>query len=199
MITTKVEAIRGCGYRKPGGMYLVSGGLSARCARLPIKLTICPCCGAGIKFSRGFTWIGKELILEHQCEGRTACKYSMCSLNEKRIPDKVGLMWIGEKYYTPSSFRKEALRLGVSKRIGGIPKDLVVGETVILLAHRKGHVKYVDGEPEFTPAIIMAFTPTAIEYVVKGDETAEELDRLQERGLTLIKSIKDVDAQIEIK
>lgn len=199
MITTKVEAVRGCGYRKPGGMYLVSGGLSARCSRLPIKLTVCPCCGAGIKFSRGFTWIGKELILEHQCQGRTKCQTPMCSLNEDRIPERVGLMWIGEKYYSPSSFRKEALRLGVSKRIGAIPKDLVVGETVILLAHRKGHVEIVDGSPVFTPAIIMAFTPTAIEYVLKGDETPEELDRLQERGLTLIKSIKDIDAQIEIK
>jgi len=51
------EAARGCGFRKEGGMYLISNGLSSDCGALPVPLTVCPCCGGGVKFSRAFTRI----------------------------------------------------------------------------------------------------------------------------------------------
>ena len=35
-----------------------------------------------------------------------------------------------------------------------------------------------------------AFQPTAIEYVVKGDETEEELEALEARGIEPVKVIK---------
>ena len=57
------ESERGCGFRKKGGLYLVSEGLAAPCGKLPIPLTVCPVCGQGIKPSRGWTWInGKKLV-----------------------------------------------------------------------------------------------------------------------------------------
>jgi hypothetical protein len=52
-----VEAKRGCGHRKVGGLYLVSGDTFVYCDRLPFKLDVCPCCGGGIKQARGTTWI----------------------------------------------------------------------------------------------------------------------------------------------
>lgn len=51
------EAIRGCGYRKIGGLYLCGEYISVPCDRLPYPLDICPTCGGGIKVSRGFTKI----------------------------------------------------------------------------------------------------------------------------------------------
>jgi hypothetical protein len=37
------------------------------------------------------------------------------------------------------------------------------------------------------PAIFSAFVPTHVEYVVQGDETKEQLDKIVERGITLVK------------
>jgi hypothetical protein len=67
-IETRVESKRGCGYRKPGGLYLVSGGFAKTCYKLPIGLTVCPCCNQGIKPARGFTWISAEFIKDSPCK-----------------------------------------------------------------------------------------------------------------------------------
>ena len=47
-VHTSVESARGCGYRKGGGIYLVSGGLSEPCPKLPIELHSCPTCSLDI-------------------------------------------------------------------------------------------------------------------------------------------------------
>ena len=47
----------------------------------------------------------------------------------------------------------------------------------------------------YQPGIFSMFIPTAIEYVVTGTETAEELDALENRGLTLVAVTKDEDLQ----
>lgn len=52
-----VEARRGCGFRKVGGLYMVSGALSSPCERLPLELHVCPVCNAGIKQTRAWQWI----------------------------------------------------------------------------------------------------------------------------------------------
>jgi hypothetical protein len=145
-----VEAKRGCGYRKVGGKYLVGGGVGFFCDRLPIELTVCPCCQSGIKQSRGWTWIDVALLVggqhvlpvksrEHEgqlihCECETFCP--LCH-NPKAI-GKAGLLWIGEKFYpTPVHFDAEGVSLGISRRISAIPRDFKVGETWVLLAHPK--------------------------------------------------------------
>ena len=55
------EAKRGCGYRKAGpdgtGLYLMGEITWSVCERLPFPLTVCPCCGAGVKHTRAFRWI----------------------------------------------------------------------------------------------------------------------------------------------
>jgi hypothetical protein len=68
-----IEQKRGCGYRQVGGLYLVSGKLSAPCDRLPFELSVCPCCGAGVKFTRGFTWIEPFKLLEGDHTPKASC------------------------------------------------------------------------------------------------------------------------------
>lgn len=132
-----VEARRGCGYRKIGGMYLVSGGRGVYCDRLPIPLDICPTCGHGIKQTRGFTWVDAAALVggvHPDCADDFPCPLCMAPHELGRC----GLLWIGEKFYkTPRDFDLEAAALGVSRRISAIPRGFKVGETWILFVHPK--------------------------------------------------------------
>lgn len=199
-IHTRVESARGCGYRKPGGLYLVSGRLASPCGKLPIPLTVCPCCSTGIKPARGFTWIGNALIQSATC---SICENGCIPFDGS--VERFGLLWVGEKFYkTPQEFRKEASAQGISRRISQVPREFKVGETWILLAHRNAIEKSIinkpndSKEPEYIAAIFSAFLPERIEYVVKGDETEEELLAMEKRGLTLVKVIKDTEQQMQL-
>jgi hypothetical protein len=61
-IENRVEAKRGCGYRKPGGTYLVSDSLGRECGKLPIPLDVCPTCHAGFKPTQGWTWVNGTVL-----------------------------------------------------------------------------------------------------------------------------------------
>jgi hypothetical protein len=117
---------------------------------------------------------------------------------------RFGLLWVGDKFYTANEFRAEALRQGISKRIGAIPRGFKVGETWILLAHIKGGTRSISiGEDQTAiekfPAIFHAFKPSRIEYVVTGLETETELKAMEDRGITLIEVIRDIDLQSSIE
>lgn len=193
-IITRVENPRGCGYRKKGGMYLVADGIGGVCCKLPFPLTVCPCCHAGIKQSRGFTWVNSNLFSGVECSDMEM--HASCPMNLKN--QRVGLMWVGEKFYpTADHFTREANNMGVSKRIGQVPKDFELGKTWVYLAHPKAvHAISEKGVIDFAPGVFRAFRPQRIEYIVTGNETAEELESLAKRGFTLIKVVRDVDAQL---
>src|SRR5262249_34673856 len=110
-----VEPKRGCGYRKVGGKYLVGGGYAVHCDRLPIPLSVCPCCHAGIKQSRGWTWVDVAMLVggEHKdCLDGFTCP--LCQSTDKM--GKAGLLWIGEKFYpTPADFEREGVQMGLSR------------------------------------------------------------------------------------
>ena len=217
-----VEGPRGCGYRKPGGLYLVSGELSEPCPLLPVETSVCPTCGEGIRPARGFTWVDAGKLVPPVPHGNDrhdlVCPLSPArdesgfySESEPGAGDYVsrigraGLIWIGEQFYpTPRSFLAEAAALGVSRRISAVPREFKVGETWVLLGHRKAIEKACPecgdepgGDPEcpvcegrafvHIPGVITAFQPRAVEYVVKGDETEEELEALVARGLTPVR------------
>lgn len=197
-ITTCYENKRGCGYRKPGGLYLMAGNLSDTCEKLPIKLDVCPCCHAGIKPSRSWTWVTFQLIKDAPCR-KPKCKG--CHPFDGSI-EKFGLLWIGEKFYsTPYAFNKEAITQGISRRIKAVPKDFVVGETWVLLAHRKCILdpvqKASDTEDNYIPGIFCVFKPDRIEYVVKADDDTEKLEAMEKRGITLV-DVKKAEEQIEL-
>jgi hypothetical protein len=143
-IITKTESQRGCGFRKPGGKYFVSDGFARPCGKLPIPLTVCPCCNQGIKQSRGFTWITGALL-----QGKCKSPVSVCNDCPFHLifPDeKVGLMWVGGKYYSSTSdFMQEVHKMGVSKRIAQVPNNFVIGKTWICLGHAEAIVKPVTG------------------------------------------------------
>lgn len=206
-LTQVVEGVRGCGWRTPGGIYLMSDGVGVHCEALPVPLHVCPTCGHGVKPSRGLTWVEPDALLEGYLGPHGDETYhAACPLYAPgRLGERAGLLWIGEMYYpTPRDWESEGRRMGFSRRLSGIPKGFEIGKTWVLTAHRKGMVlgygrgdethatlaDVPDGEGEvetrYGPAIFHVWKPDRIEYVVKGDETEEELDRLESRGLSLV-------------
>lgn len=185
-IHNRSDSKRGCGYRKPGGMYLVSDpGKLLPCCRLPFGLHVCPTCRSGIKPSRGMTLFNPRALMGSEtfqapCVVSGLPQAHFCPLTE--LPEQAILMWVGEKFYpTAMEWMVEAAQQGASKRIARVPKGIVLGETKVFVAHRKVQIG-----PDLVPAIFHVFTPSRIEYVVKGDETAEKLEKLEKRGITLV-------------
>jgi hypothetical protein len=220
------EPKRGCGYRKAGGLYLMAGRPAAPCGKLPLKLTVCPTCGQGIKPARGWTWVnGKKLFEGVQCkyDHELAPSYNECSTCRLfDPPDKMGLLWIGEKFYkSPEEFLAEGMAQGISRRITAIPHDFESGKTWVLFAHRKaiecqtchtvGKVgesirkattvfDHADLDPcpdcgggGYFAGVFSCFLPERIEYIVKDDDTEETLERLEKRGVTLIRLVRTDD------
>lgn len=202
------EAKRGCGYRQPGGLYLRDDNPTTSCCKLPLKVERCPTCDHGIKPSRSWTWIDGDEWFKGPCQIRNP----FCRLARLGI-GRIGLLWIGEKFYpTPNDFTFEAEVMGLSRRIPAVPREFEVGKTWVALAHRKtfsskckrcdGKAQVIDPHTEamtdcpecergivYTPGIFRLCLPTRVEYVVKGDETEEELEKLVKRGLTPVKVI----------
>lgn len=194
-IHTRIEGSRGCGYKKEGGKYFVCDGAAISCGMLPVELTSCPVCHGGIHFSRAFQWITTKLFSKAKCKSGTSCM--QCIFTEPNT--KMGLIWIGEGFYkTSEHFMKESRSMGISRRFAQLPKNFKLGETWIALAHRKAIPVIKKTTVTFKPGVFSAFKPTRLEYVVTGKETEAQLERLEKQGFTLIKVIRDIDAQTEI-
>jgi hypothetical protein len=190
-IETRRDSIRGCGWRKPGGLYLVAGGVMAGCGKLPIPLGVCPTCHAGVKPSRGWTWVdGDALVAGRPCayDATRDCRPS-CPM--RGDVGQVGLLWVGGQFYkTPGDWLREAARLGVSRRIPAVPRGFVLGETWVFVAHRQCLPTagvLVASDDAYKPGIFHAFKPSAVEYVVTGRESKKKLAALVERGITPVK------------
>ena len=214
-----VEGPRGCGHRKTGGLYLISEGVMSACGGLPMEMTVCRCCGQGIKQARGWTWIQpKELFPMFEppspmpsitC-GVTRCL--SCPVGGSK-PERAGLVWIGESFYpTPEEFLQEARRMGVSRRITVVPKGFVVGSTWVFVGHKRaishlcpdcnGIGGYCDGACKGSgtidlPGIFHAFLPTRIEKVYDETPDDEEIEGLEKRGIDAV-VVKRVNNQGEL-
>ncbi|MDE8535519.1 hypothetical protein PZC41_14520, partial [Staphylococcus aureus] len=177
-VTISREQARGCGYRKPGkdgvGIYLMGGSYGEACERLPFPLSHCPCCGAGIKPARGFTWVNGATMFagSPQCQphDHTDHHHEVCMMcNPPKEPS--GLLWVGGKFYKRTQdFMLEADRMGISRKVAHIPTGLVVGKTVIYLAHREA-ISHTEGEfpnIEIThqAGVFSAFIPTRVDLVI---------------------------------
>jgi len=186
-IQIRHDSRRGCGWRAPGGLYLVSSGQGRHCGKLPVPLHVCATCGQGIKPTRGWTWVDGDALLSTKIcanAGTTFCEF--CPL--AAAVGRAGLLWIGEAFYkTPEEFTREAARLGISRRIVAVPKGFVLCQTWVLCAHRKAIV-LPDGKSE--RGIFYMFRPDAVEYVTKGHETPEEIEALENRGITPVKVLR---------
>lgn len=179
------EEERGCGYRKPGkdglGIYLMGQGDFETCERLPFPISVCPCCGHGIKFSRGFTWIDPTQLFSAEVE--PFCDYASsasdiisdnhhnhnnCAIcSPWTVGNRAGLMWVGESHYpTPHHFAREAREMGISKKIGAIPRGFEIGQNIIYMAHRKAFTDWDNAEHPVSPGVFMTFKPTHVDLVV---------------------------------
>ena len=175
-----IESKRGCGYRKGGGTYVVSGNFWSGCDRLPFPLTVCPCCGEGYRPSRALREIDPVKMLgDHEnCECGGGCY--ICHPQFINLDVSHYLEWIGGSFYKDhTAFVQEARELGISRRLkGGVPRGLVVGKTVFYLAHReilftKRSAKiggFTRGLFERGPGIFTAFVAQGIEHICTESE-----------------------------
>ena len=202
-IKNVVDQKRGCGWRKAGGLYLMSGDDAQPCNKLPIKLHICRFCGQGIKPARGWTWIDAQLIADVECEPIDECKG--CNPFSTHIYETFGLIWVGGGHYNmPTDFAKEAAIMGISRRINNIPNDFNLGQTWVMLAHRRAiyntlfdeKMEEIDANPRYFAGIFTAFRPTRIEYVVSFVDDEKKLQRLADKGVTLVKVLREETKKI---
>jgi len=190
-----VESIRGCGYRKVGGLYLCGAGATMACDRLPYELKVCPTCGGGVKFTRGFSWLdwykyaGDHSVLNEGCK----CGFQCPACHPQAGSQPYGLLWIGDQFYTPEEFTQEALTQGVSRRIAAIPRKLKLGETWILFAHIKACGTRLEDQPDNTrkrvgvPGVFYAHRPQTVELLIwESEATEEKLAELEKKHITPI-------------
>lgn len=204
-----VEAKRGCGYRKIGGIYLVASGEGFPCGRLPIPLVECPTCGHQPPWSEGFQKVKPTQFIH----SASACKnphapeicQNTCPFQSAFGAETGGLLWIGKGFYTPASFSLEAQQMGISRRISSVPKWFKLGETWVYMAHLETftndcdcHKDTEDGKPKTdcetcggdgtykAPGIFSAFKPERIELIIPSTMLAEERAALEEKGFTLV-------------
>ena len=205
-VYVSIEDERMCGFRKPSangvGIYLMSSGESFEpCERLPHPLVICPCCGQGIKFSRAFTWIDPMQMFapdsfpvcshkgKHQHENCPMCSPSL-------IGHKAGLLWVGEKFYPdPSDFTREAMDMGVSRKIPSLPHGFEVGKDVVFCAHKKAinaatYPEWFAAQAkdatdiEFMSGVFFVFRPERVDLVIEDENDIPEI------ALNIYKNLK---------
>lgn len=184
-----VEPRRGCGFRKVGGMYLVSKLPFKSCHRLPFPLTVCPTCNVGIKQSRGWTWVNGAALFAPPCGQEQVIKHGIhcaaCPVCTGKRLEKAGLLWIGERFYpNPRTFEQESVRFGTSRRIKAVPRGFKLGETFVLLAHPKAiDPPNLTDEPR--PGVFQVFLPERVEMLItESQATKEKLDDMEGRKIT---------------
>ena len=223
-----IESIRGCGFRFVNAVYLCGSGLISPCDRPPIVLEACPTCGSGdigtVRAPRKIQPL--ELLGEHLIE-RTipdesgtahsdVCdEHPICVIcNPSLALESAYILGVGKRYYSPSSFIDEVKKLGVSKRIGFIPKEMKLGESWVYLTHPEAGFKDFEkheweGEipkcvycqsvwhsnqseaekgtcKRKVPAVFYAFRPERFEMLLfKKDATPEKIEELEKRGITV--------------
>ena len=177
-----IEARRGCGYRKAGGLYMVCAGQAIVCDRMPIPLEQCPHCGHGIKHFMGYKWITPAVILEgdhfpfvHKSHCRCKEHCPACYPNRHfGAKGQAGLIWVGAQHYNPEEFMAESKKLGVSRRINALPRGFKIGKTWVFAAHIHAITEphRASDAAVFTskPGIITAFKPQKIERIVLQSE-----------------------------
>ncbi|MCK4958675.1 MAG: hypothetical protein KAT00_04735 [Planctomycetes bacterium] len=215
-VTISREGPRGCGYRKVGGTYLVCDGPGHPCEILPLELHVCSTCGQGIKPARGWTWINPREMFQHErCPKCNPYGLGFTQSEEGDAPikcrfiqvQKAGLIWIGEQFYpTPADFNREADGMGVSRRITCVPRGFVLGESWVLLAHRKvdfydkiarkveqtdqAFVMVDSNDDHLRPGIFTAFLPSRIEKIVDEKATETDIRQIEEDGMTPVQVVR---------
>jgi hypothetical protein len=195
-----IEPERGCGFRKVGGLYLCGSGHGMACDRLPYELKVCPVCGNGVKFSRGFQWLNWKRYAgnhhleetEHLISAKVICHCNVvCPVCYPEVNQPYGLLWVGESFYTPQNFIQEAMQMGISRRIPAVPRNLKLGETWVLFAHISACGTRISVDPPFgtenIAGVFYAFRPQRVELLIwKSEAVLEYLEELKKKHITPI-------------
>lgn len=173
--------------------------------------TECPHCGKTLELttldSGRMGYICEDCHAEYQY---TPC---LCKLKEDEHgkcpvcepPEHGYILWVGGKYYTPSSFIMEARKMGVSKAVPYVPKNLEVGKTIVYLAHKQAVKKIVEDKEsvtgykeEYAPGIFFAFVPIRLEVLVKKSEATPELiENYEKRGIDVVVVPDDYEERVK--
>ncbi len=195
------EEKRGCGFRKVGGLYLVTDPIlfTKPCYKLPVSTN-----KYGIKQARNITYIERKTNIykmfvnmicpsndknHYDTQNCDACKALHCPLGSENLIEnkqKIYLLWIGKQYYpTPQKWIDEAAKQGISRKVKFIPDDIEIGKSIVAVAHSK--VKFdlnmfnssdeesaKGGTFRIKPGIFFAFRPQRIEYIVNMKKLDDE-------------------------
>ena len=110
-------------------------------------------------------------------------------------PRRVGLLWIGEKFYsTVEEFLLEGWHQGLSRRVHALPRGFVVGQTYIMLAHPKAvpqvQIKKADELIPgiiYRPGVFYLWLPQRVERLLpESKRDSEEVADLEKRGFTIV-------------
>ncbi len=195
------EGKRGCGYRKAGatgvGVYLMGDGIFEPCPRLPFPLSVCPCCGGGVKFSRGFTWVAPSTLFATDIrplpESHGAGLCPLCNpVAIVHLSDRAGLIWVGNKYYSPQTFAREAQEQGISKKVAAVPNGFEIGEHFIFLAHNHAVPNLDDSDNPTSPGVFMVFRPQRVDLVI------DSADKIPDRARSIAERLGDKARLIQV-
>lgn len=184
-IEISYEVARGCGFRHGGNdyrLYLMGSGEGEPCECMPFALTVCPCCGEGYRYSRSPRKVQATAIFAHsECTGEGSHSHHLCPVC---TPEKAGteswLIWIGEKHYpSANDYMLESMANGVSRHIKSVPQGFKVGESWVLLAHKKALAVVEEGEVIEKPAIFYVYKPSRIDIVVNTENPDELSDTVK--------------------
>jgi len=159
-----------------------------------------------MKPARGWTWLDGDEVLRAspECPDRGKKNCEACAIHNyiRHGVGMCGLIWIGETHYpTIQHFNREAEKMGISRRSSAIPKGFVVGEHIVMLAHKKAIINegevpaYVGVELEYSAGIFRIFKPTHLEIVVSGEESDDIIEGYVKRGLVPVKIERIEDKQ----
>ena len=187
--TIEVEP-RGCGLRQQGGFYLIGDMTSETSVFFPKKLE----CGCGMevlrpsrsiqKFKPGKMWHSLQIEGPANRLGITFKEDDLawaCTIDKKN-------------YKFPSDYFEEAQRMGISRRMNNGPlKQFKLGESWCFIIHDRAIRVGVEGADSdgadaqgYKPGFIGCFKPTAIQYVVIGNESESFLREQIKKGVTLV-------------
>ena len=192
-----VEDRRACGYRKVGGLYLVSAAPAAPCDRLPLALEVCPVCGEGLYVTRTPRRINALRLFGVHFDQAPPGYVCTCGQScPVCCPDDGPhyVLGVGARHYTPEAFSFESRLMGVSKHVPAVPRELVLGVSWIYLTHCHAiSIPLSKGEIEYRAGVFQAFRPQRVELLAWESECTEEFLACQaERNITVVR-IPDSD------
>jgi len=216
-IEVSIEHRRMCGWRHPDktgvGIYLIGRWKSDICERLPVRTERCAACGCGwmrfraMKMFKPADSLGIALkckAIQRKEDGGSDHNHGKCPVcNLGLVESGAGMIWIGEKFYgDPSDFLREAMTMGVSRKVPAIPIGFEVGKTWVFVAHARAF-EHPIGSGQHRPGIFAVWKPSGVDLVVEDEKAvpkrAERIaESLGDERCRIVRVVRAEGEQTEI-